>query len=143
MDQPPSLPKPRRGAPRGNKNALKHGFYARNFDKIDLADLKTVSFDGLNDEITMLRVFMRRLTERFQSTEDLSAALAVVRALSIASFSLARLVHLQCTMAPSASDKLYQAIEQILPELQQERPASTASGSAAPSNNPPVPPNDP
>jgi hypothetical protein len=92
MDQPPPPPKPHRGAPRGNKNALKHGFYTRHFDKVDLADLKAVSFDGLNDEITMLRVFIRRLIERYQSSDDLDSALAVVRALSIASFSLARLV---------------------------------------------------
>jgi len=138
MDQPPSPPKSHRGAPRGNKNALKHGFYARHFDKVDLADLKAVSFDGLNDEITMLRVFMRRLIERYQSSDDLASALAVVRALSIASFSLARLIHLQHTMAPSASDELRQAVKQVLASIEQEREASTAP--VAPPNNPPTDP---
>ena len=125
MDQPLPPPKPHRGAPRGNQNALKHGFYARHFDKTDLADLKVASFDGLNAEITLLRVFMRRLIERYQSSDDLSTALAVVRALSIASFSLARLVHLQYSMAPSASDELHQAIKQVLASFEQKRAAST------------------
>jgi hypothetical protein len=87
MDQPPSPPKPHRGAPRGNQNALKHGFYTRHFDKVDLADLKTASFDGLNDEIAMLRLFMRRLIDRYQSSDDLSVAAAVVTSLFAAAVS--------------------------------------------------------
>jgi hypothetical protein len=138
MDQPLLPPKPHRGAPRGNQNALKHGFYTRHFDKVDLADLKTASFDGLNDEITILRVFMRRLIERYQSSDDLSTALAVVRALSIASFSLARLVHIQYTMVPSAADELRQAVKQVLASIEQEREASTAP--VAPPHNPPTDP---
>ena len=56
----PSKPPRRRGAPFGNRNALKHGFYARNFDPGDTKDLDEHEFDGLTDEIILLRVYIRR-----------------------------------------------------------------------------------
>ncbi len=44
------VPRPR-GAPRGNRNALKHGFYARTFPSSEVKDLETYPFQGLQDAI--------------------------------------------------------------------------------------------
>ena len=52
----------KRGAQAGNTNALKHGFYSRQFREIDLSDLDALQA-GLEQEIAMLRVQMRRSLE--------------------------------------------------------------------------------
>jgi len=63
-----------RGAPLNNLNALKHGFYARKFRQTDLVDLAESKFTGLNEEITMLRVFMRGVIEQSSSATTLTAS---------------------------------------------------------------------
>ena len=45
----------------GNRNALKHGFYARKMIPLELSDLDTALGDGLTDEIALLRVIIRRV----------------------------------------------------------------------------------
>ena len=49
-----------RGAPKCNKNALKHGFYGSKFHSV--ASLPE-NFPGLQDEITALRLLIRRQAE--------------------------------------------------------------------------------
>ena len=49
----------KRGAQPGNKNALKHGFYAGNFSSTELTDLEVSLAKGLGDEIALLRVLIR------------------------------------------------------------------------------------
>lgn len=61
----------KRGAPKGNLNALKHGFYSREFRKGEEADLETILTSGLTDEITMLRVATRRLFELSTNVDHL------------------------------------------------------------------------
>lgn len=51
----------KRGAPAGNTNALKHGFYSTNFKAGELSDLEMLEDSGLDSEINMLRVASRRL----------------------------------------------------------------------------------
>jgi hypothetical protein len=48
------------GAPYGNHNALKHGFYSRHFRSAELSDLEAVDAEGLQDEIAAMRVYIRR-----------------------------------------------------------------------------------
>jgi hypothetical protein len=54
---------PARGAQPGNNNALKHGFYSRKFKTQEAADLDALTSTGLQDEIAMIRVAIRRLFE--------------------------------------------------------------------------------
>ncbi len=91
----PSTEKRRRGAPIGNTNALKHGFYSRSFRDIDLHDLDKIHFSGLQDEITMLRVYIRRVTEMSDLVVTFADAVALLRVLSLASISLTRLLATQ------------------------------------------------
>lgn len=51
-----------RGGQPGNSNALRHGFYSRKFQELEIEDLKVVAA-GLADEIALLRVIARRLFE--------------------------------------------------------------------------------
>ena len=46
-----------RGAPRGNQNARKHGFYSRVLDEAERLDFKLATgIEGIDDEIALLRV---------------------------------------------------------------------------------------
>jgi hypothetical protein len=46
----------KRGAPKGNQNALKHGFYSRALNATDQLDLDlAASVEGFNEEIALLR----------------------------------------------------------------------------------------
>ena len=51
----------KKGGQRGNLNALKHGFYAREFSEQEAIDLDEVKIGGIEDEIKILKVAARRL----------------------------------------------------------------------------------
>jgi len=111
-----------RGAPRGNSNALKHGFYSRQLKAREASDLDTLQPIGLQDEILVLRVFIRRLMERSSEIVDLPDLLAVLRVLSIATFSLTRLIRTQFWISSSTDDvatlALHKALEEVTAELE-------------------------
>ena len=54
-----------RGAQPGNANALKSGFYSRTFSEAELVEIGRLAVAelGLDEEIAMLRVLMRRVLE--------------------------------------------------------------------------------
>ena len=93
-----TTPKRKRGAPKGNTNALKHGFYSK--------QLRTMRADGplpeeitdrmgLSDEIAMLRLYTRRLIRMGAEIEDLDTAISLLRVLCLASTTLTRLLRTQ------------------------------------------------
>ena len=52
----------KRGAPKGNQNARKHGFYSKVLDEAEQFDFELVSgVDGIDDEIALLRVKIKSL----------------------------------------------------------------------------------
>lgn len=62
----PETRKPAKSARRsaamlGNRNANKHGFYAKRMAPLELSDLDTALGTGLTDEIALLRVIIRRV----------------------------------------------------------------------------------
>ena len=87
--------RPRGGAPFGNTNALKHGFYSRRFRKSEMDDLEVTSFTGLRDEIAVLRVCIRRIVEWGASIKTFDEAMTFLRVVSLATGSLSRLVRTQ------------------------------------------------
>jgi len=113
---PPEPPTRRRGAPHGNKNALKHGFYSRQFNKADLVDLEKVEFVGLKDEIIMMRVFMRRVIQLGKDVNELPHAISLLRVLCLASASLMRLLKTQHFLG-AEQDKNALALREILDDL--------------------------
>ena len=52
------------GAPKGNQNARKHGFYSRVLDETERIDFELASgVNGIDDEITLLRVKIKSILE--------------------------------------------------------------------------------
>lgn len=97
-------PKRRRGAPLGNSNALRHGFYSRQFKRFVQRDLDGHEFEGLTDEITMLRVVLRQIFEDVSLAKDPLSRLEAFRVVSLGCSSLSRLVRTQHIISPEGSD---------------------------------------
>ncbi len=61
----PTKAKGKRGAPKGNQNARKHGFYAKVLDEAEQFDFELASgVNGIDDEITLLRVKIKSVLEK-------------------------------------------------------------------------------
>ena len=115
MDTPPTTPR-HRGAPRGNANALKHGYYTTRFKRADEKAYQSFDFAGLTEEIALLRLYIRRVVELGAATDELHESINLLRALSLALASLNRLVKTQVLLAGS-DDEISIAIRQALDEL--------------------------
>ena len=110
--------RPRGGAPFGNTNALKHGFYSRRFRKSEMDDLEATSFTGLRDEIAVLRVCIRRIVEWGASIQSFSDAMTFLRVVSLATGSLSRLIRTQQAIGGSDIEGvILQAITEAGQEL--------------------------
>ena len=116
--KPKTKPKTRRrGAQPGNINALTHGFYSPRFRQADLTDLDQCQFSGLQDEIIMLRVYTRRVTEFSSEVDNFDDALSMLRALSMASVAMTRLIKTQQIIGPSPMDELNAALKEAFKEI--------------------------
>ena len=61
----PTETKRKRGAPKGNQNARKHGFYAKVLDEAEQLDFELASgVNGIDDEIALLRVKIKSILEK-------------------------------------------------------------------------------
>ena len=114
--------KKRPGAPEGNWNAFKHGFYSKRYRPLELSDLDTALGDGLEDEIALLRVIIRRVFE--YADEDDKQTLdqwsRTLNTLGAASTRLAALIRTQQVVSGGGSsvlDLLSEAIGGISHEL--------------------------
>ena len=109
--------KRKRGGQPGNKNALKHGFYAQSQelllpsptekgargqpDRLNERAISPTNVDplehseSLQEEIAMLRDFMRRVVTESDRPLTHSELLDTLRVLSLAASSIARLVKIQ------------------------------------------------
>jgi hypothetical protein len=109
-----------RGAPKGNLNALKNGFYSRLFNASETSDLGQEPPVTLEHEITLLRVMMRRTMELADGVDDLREATRVLDALGAAANRLASLLRAQKNLDESHSqlvDEISIAIQQVNQEL--------------------------
>jgi hypothetical protein len=120
QQEPPSKPVRKRGAPLGNTNNLKHGYYSSRFKKGETDDLEGYEFSGLQDEIVMMRVLIRRVVERSGDVENLAHAVSLLRAMSLASISLTRLIrtHHWISQTEGGSQKLLnEALSEVIEEM--------------------------
>ena len=112
----------RRGAPDGNWNALKHGFYSKRYKPLEIQDLDTALGDGLEDEIALVRVIIRRVFE-YANDDDkqtLDQWSRTLNTLGAASTRLAALIRTQQVISGGGSsvlDLLSEAIGGISHEL--------------------------
>ena len=116
------LPSPKRprGAPKGNFNALKHGFYTRRLRKHDLSGVEATEPSGLIEEIALIRVFTRRLLELIGPESNAYDLSEFLRALCLASSTITRIVKTQFLITSSGSgmdDEIAEAIKQVNAEF--------------------------
>jgi uncharacterized protein YjcR len=112
----------KRGAPNGNWNAFKHGFYSKRFKPLEIQDLDTALGDGLEDEIALLRVIIRRVFEYADDDDKqtLDQWSRTLNTLGAASTRLAALIRTQQVVSGGGSsvlDLLSEAIGGISHEL--------------------------
>ena len=125
-------PQPRRrGAPDGNINALKHGFYSRRFRIGELEDLLSQPPEALQDEIAMLRIINRRvvdLAEDGKSTDEILEFYNFIALTSMRLSTLLRTQKLLLTASDSKADALMSALEKVIDEVTGKyKPAATAA----------------
>lgn len=109
----------RRGAPPGNLNALRHGFYARAFDEGERADLDEAAGMGLDAEIAALRVAARRVLERLDGDKSSFEAIALLNSLGAAELKVASLLKTKKYLTGEGAG-LDGALEQALTEVARE-----------------------
>ena len=106
----PSLNPRKRGGQPGNHNALKHGYYARHFRPSEIEDLEQLT-PGLQDEINMIRIFIRRVIAGTDPDATLAENLEVMRHLSFATLTLTRLVRTHLLYpVKSPQDELHEQV---------------------------------
>lgn len=113
-----------RGAPKGNLNALKHGFYSRLFHASEAGDLSPDQLTSLENEIKLVRVMIRRTMELADGINDLGEATRVLDALGAASTRLSKLlrVHKDLNLSDSPLlDELSIAIQEVNAELRSKK----------------------
>jgi hypothetical protein len=81
------------GGQPGNLNVLKHGFYSKHFQNSELEDLDEAR--DLQEEITMMRVVIRRLLKMARGCKDMGELVTVLEALGLASTRVAGLMRTQ------------------------------------------------
>jgi len=139
MTSMPSAPR-RRGAPPGNFNALKHGFYTRRLKKHDITGVESTDTSGLVEEIALIRVFTRRLIESFTPDADFYDLAEILRTLCLASSTISRVIRTQNLLILSGTgldDEITTAIKEVSAELRSKLPTSALSDSTGdPSTTP-------
>jgi uncharacterized protein YjcR len=97
------------GAPKGNWNARKHGFYSRVLDEAELLDFELAAgVEGFDDEIALLRVKIKSLLENDPEN---------IKLLMTATAALANLVKAKYNITKKQKQGLKEAIENVLKEV--------------------------
>ena len=112
-----SSPKRRRGAPPGNQNARKHGYYSSQYPASSQSEENPLSID-LQAEIDLIRGSIQRVIS-LGEPETYREAVDYLRALSLATTALSRLVrtHRYVNPALDPRDELTRDIQQALKEV--------------------------
>ena len=99
----------KRGAPTGNQNARKHGFYSRVLDEAEQLDFELATgIEGIDDEIALLRVKIKSLLER--DPENLKLIMQATNA-------LARLLRTRYNISKEDKKGLKEAISNVLRDV--------------------------
>jgi hypothetical protein len=125
----------RRGAPPGNSNALKHGFYTRRLKHTYLDGVESTDSSGLIEEIALIRVFTRRLIESIDFDGDPFTLAEILRTLCLASSTISRIIRTQFLLASSGTslgNDIDEAIRQINEEFLARRTAAETDPSLLP-----------
>ena len=101
--------KRKRGAPKGNQNARKHGFYSKVLDEAEQLDFELASgVNGIDDEIALLRVKIKSILEKDPEN---------VRLIMQAANTLARLMKTRYNITKEQKKGLKEAIGNVLRDV--------------------------
>ena len=101
--------KEKRGAPKGNQNARKHGFYSKVLDETERLDFELATgVEGIDDEIALLRVKIKSLLER--DPENIKLIMRATNALE-------RLVRTRYSISQEDRKGLKEAIGNVLRDV--------------------------
>jgi len=99
----------KRGAPPGNQNARKHGFYSKVLDEAEQLDLELAQgVEGIDDEIALLRVKIKSILE--SDPEN-------IKLIMEATNTLARLVRTRYNITKEQKKGLKEAIGNVLKDI--------------------------
>ena len=103
------IEKKQKGAPRGNQNARKHGFYSRALDeaqKIQLDEAREV--EGIDEEIALLRVKLLTLMDEHPERIDLQM---------LAAATITRMVRTKFQISAGGNRSLKDAIGKVITDI--------------------------
>jgi hypothetical protein len=99
----------KRGAPQGNQNARKHGFYSPVLDEDEKRDLiQATLVEGLDEEIALLRVKLKSVVRHDPDN---------IKLIMQASESLAKLLLAKYNLSKSDKKSLKEGITTVLREI--------------------------
>ncbi len=103
------MKKGKRGAPLGNQNARKHGFYSRVLNEAEQIELSVaLDVEGLDQEIALLRLKIQSLLEKDPEN---------IKLMLLASSTLARLMRTRYQLTKDQDKGLKEAITNVLREV--------------------------
>lgn len=98
-----------RGAPKGNQNARKHGFYSKALNEVEQLDFeKATKVDGIDEEIALLRVKIKSVLEHDPEN---------IKLLIQATNTLIRLVRTRYNIGKEDKQGLREAISNVLRDV--------------------------
>jgi hypothetical protein len=101
--------KGKKGAPKGNQNARKHGFYSKVLDEAEKLDFElATNVEGIDDEIALLRVKIKSLIERDPEN---------IKLIIQATNTLVRLVTTRYNISKEDKQGLKEAISNVLRDV--------------------------
>ena len=95
------MTKRKRGAPRGNRNALKHGFYSAAFQQHERLLLTRLAPADLSNEVDLIRIANYRLLQSLRDAPaplDVDMQLAILRAVTLSTHSINSLLRTEALM---------------------------------------------
>jgi hypothetical protein len=101
--------KGKRGAPRGNQNARKHGFYSRVLDEAEKLDFEQATgVEGIDEEIALLRVKIKSILAHDPEN---------IRLIMQATDALAKLIRTKYKIGKEDKKGLKEAIANVLRDV--------------------------
>ena len=99
----------KRGAPKGNQNARKHGFYSRAMTEAEKVELEEASLvEGIDQEIAFLRMKLKELAEHEPDRLDLHLE---------AANTIARLIRTRYQISKEQKKSLKEGIHKVLSDI--------------------------
>lgn len=115
--------KKKKGGQPGNRNALKHGFYAKGIRKLELKELETIS-EGLEEEIKLMRSIIRRVAENAVDENDRKELIGLLDSIGAAGVRLGSMIRTQKLFYKDQFDKDFdEALDMVWDEINAEKEA--------------------